>query len=87
MVIYPTTSLQWHIVSLGQVNKYEYLGITIQDNLVIDGHLKKLIPNVYNKIYMLCKLKKYIDSRTAVLIFKTYVLPRVVNMVIPLSLV
>lgn len=62
---------------LGQVKKYDYLGITIHEDLSFEGQVNKLIANVFNKVYLLGKLKSYVNSNTAVLLLKTYILPRI----------
>lgn len=60
---------------LQRVNKYSYLGFLLDEKTNGESHVNLPISKTYNKIYMLGKLRKYIDPRTAVQIFKSYVLP------------
>lgn len=61
---------------LGRVEKYSYLGLTIDRNIDFENHINNLIARSYNKIYMLGKLRKFIDPRTSNQIFKSYILPQ-----------
>lgn len=59
---------------LSRVNKYTYLGCIIDDKLNFEAHVNHLVSKAYNKIYMLGKLRRYIDPRTPIQIFKSYIL-------------
>lgn len=61
---------------LHRVKKYVYLGLIIDEKTSFECHINQLISNSYNKIYMLGKLRKYFDPRTAIQIFKSYILAR-----------
>lgn len=59
---------------LSRVEKYTYLGLIIDDKLAFKDHINQLVSKSYNKIYMLGKLRKYINPKIAIQIFKTYIL-------------
>lgn len=61
---------------LGRVDKYTYLVLAIDDKTSFESHINKLISKSYNKIYMLGKLRKYIDPRISIQINKSYILPQ-----------
>lgn len=60
---------------LSFVNTYCYLGVDFDQNLTMSGHLDKVIKKTKPLLYMLGKLRFYVDEETVVQIYKTYVLP------------
>ena len=74
------TSPQQHILlckgqSLGLVSSYKYLGADIASDLNMDDY----VSNVYNKssikIHMLSKIRRFITTQAAILIYKQTILP------------
>lgn len=61
---------------LERVDKYSYLGLAIDSKTSFESHINNLLSKAYNKIYMLGKIRKYIDPRTSIQIFKSYILPQ-----------
>lgn len=59
---------------LSRVEKYTYLGLIIDDKMSFTSHINHLVSKAYNKIYMLGKIRKYINPKIAIQIFKTYIL-------------
>ena len=60
---------------LSRVPYYKYLGVYLDSSLSFNKHLdvsKKLISN---KLYMISKIRKYINEQTAIRIFQTVIAP------------
>ena len=57
------------------VHNYCYLGCVINDELTLANEYKALYRKVECKVYMLGKLRYYIDKKTSLLIYKQAVLP------------
>lgn len=56
------------------VSQYKYLGIILDEKLLFVKHLSYLKGIISNKIYLLRKIRKYIDTKTALLLYKTLIL-------------
>ena len=56
---------------LEYVKEYKYLCFTIDANLDYQLHRQKLFGKVQNKLNYLVKIRKYINERIALLIYKT----------------
>lgn len=57
------------------VDSFCYLGICIDRFLKLDVHLKNCIKKGHSKIYMLGKLRTYMDKESALKLFKSMILP------------
>ena len=57
------------------VHTYCYLGSVLNDELTLENEYKALDRKLEQKVYMLGKLRYYIDKRTALLVYKQSVLP------------
>ena len=57
------------------VRSYCYLGCVINDDLNVTSEYKSVYRKAERKIYMLGKLRYFIDKSTALLIYKQAVLP------------
>lgn len=62
-------------VILDRVHRYNYLGISIQDNLCFDSHINRLITKAQHKIYV-GRIRKYLSATIVVLVVKTFILPK-----------
>ena len=60
---------------LDLVHKYNYLGVVIDDDLNFDSFLTEKCNKVNVRIYQLSRLRKYITSKIACLIYKQTILP------------
>ena len=60
---------------LDTVHHYNYLGVIIDDRLCFDSFLKEKCNKVNMRVYQLSKLRKYITSNVASLIYKQTILP------------
>ena len=73
--------LYWPMSTMGKtiqyVNTFNYLGVTIDDKLTFTPYYNLVKPRMENKIFVMSKIRKYIDNRTAILINKQAVLPSV----------
>lgn len=63
--------------SLEMVNVYTYLGIRVDAHLTMKDHLDHLYRAARSMVFTLANIRKYVDTRTAVLIFKAHILSRV----------
>ena len=59
------------------VNTFNYLGVTKDAQLTFTPYYNLVKRRMENKIFVLSKIRKYIDNRTAVLIYKQAILPLV----------
>lgn len=62
-------------VIIDTVETFSYLGISIDHSLKMDVHLNNCIRRAYSKIYMLIKLRVYMDKSAALSLYKSMVLP------------
>ena len=60
---------------LDRVSSYNYLGVHLDMNVTFHKYLQGCIQRANHKIYMLSKIRRYIDFYTAVTIYKTMILP------------
>ena len=58
-----------------KTSNYTYLGVTLDEHLSFDNHVKKTIGKVSAKILQLRKIRPYISQKAAVLIYKNMILP------------
>lgn len=61
-------------VNLETVDKYKCLGIMLDENLSFIYHVNYTTSILSNKLYMLRKIRQYIDEETALLLHKTMIL-------------
>lgn len=62
---------------LENVLSYCYLGIRVNSQLDFQAHITQLFHGACTHVYTLQKIRKFIDTRTALIIFKAYILSRV----------
>ena len=60
---------------LQRVSTYKYLGIILDLNLTFTSHLQQTLNIISHKCLLLSKLRKYIDTFTAVTLYKSMILP------------
>ena len=60
---------------LQRVATYKYLGMILDMNLTFNNHLQQTYNVVSHKCLLLSKLRKYIDTYTAVILYKSMILP------------
>ena len=60
---------------LDKVSSYNYLGVQLDMNLTYHKYLQGCVQRATHKIYMLSKIRRYIDFNTAITINKTMILP------------
>ena len=59
---------------LERVCSYKYLGLTLDEHLTYNKHIKEMNRLVSHKLYLLSKIRKYITMDACINIFKTMVL-------------
>lgn len=57
------------------VEKFKYLGVVIDHRLRFDVQLGNMLRSVNNKLYLLSKVRRCVNSSTALIIYKSMVLP------------
>ena len=57
------------------VNNFNYLGVLLDNQLTFTPYYKLVKRRVENKIFTLSKIRRYVDNRTALLIYKQAILP------------
>ena len=62
---------------IGFVNTFNYLGVILDDHLTFNSYYNMVKRRMENKIFVLSKIRKYVDNKTALLIYKQAVLPLV----------
>ena len=60
---------------LERVTSYKYLGLTLDMNLNYNKPLENCLKLISHKAYLLSKIRMYIDMHTAIIIYKTMILP------------
>lgn len=59
------------------VDNYTYLGIKVDSSLTMSKHIDHLFNSALIMVFTLCKIRPYIDTHTAILIFKAHILSRI----------
>ena len=57
------------------MRQFNYLGVVIDDQLTYTPYYNLIKRRVENKIFVLSKIRRYIDCKTALLIYKQAILP------------
>ena len=64
-----------HNESLQQVPSYKYLGLALDSTLNFNQHVQSVLRLVLHKLYLLSKLKRYMNDNVAICIYKSMLLP------------
>ena len=62
-------------VQIEFVKNYSYLGIVLDNKLQFNDHIKNNIKKAGHKVYMLSRVRQYVNTNTALTIFKSMILP------------
>ena len=57
------------------VEKYDYLGVTIETDLKFKRHIEKSFTRINNKLYVFTCMRKSMNTKAAVMVYKSMVLP------------
>ena len=68
-------TVNYQYFQLKFVNNFSYLGIVLDNKLQFNDHIKNNIKKAGHKVYMLSRIRQYIDTHTALTIFKAMILP------------
>ena len=60
---------------LEDVSEYRYLGIAIDHRFTFKPQVNSIIRSISHKIYMLGRIRKYMDEEQCVLVYKTMIVP------------
>lgn len=67
--------IKWNNEPIAFVPQYEYLGFIIDCNLSFEKHLSRCIQRVNSKSVILYKIRRYINTRIALQVYKSYIMP------------
>ena len=62
-------------MELGNVHKYNYLGVLVDDNLLFDEFVDDKYNKVNVRILQLMRMRQYITTDTALTIYKQMIIP------------
>lgn len=62
-------------VMLDEISCYKHLGVKIDCNLDFKAHTKGILKNVSHKVYLLGRIRKYLTTKAAEMVFKSTILP------------
>ena len=57
------------------IDELKLLGVTIDNKLTFSSHIKLVLSKIHAKIAALRRIRNFIDSNTAVKLYKSYILP------------
>ena len=57
------------------MDSYKYLGVTLDRNLNFQQYVREVFNLVSHKIYMLSRIRQFINKDVSLLIYKTKILP------------
>ena len=69
------TVLKVNSMELGNVHKYNYLGVIVNDNLPFDEFLESKYKTINVRIMQLIRIRQYITTDTALTIYKKLIIP------------
>ena len=72
---YTNIRLAVNNLEIERVPHYNYLGMVLDQHLTFENHTKYTINRVSPKIYQLAKMRKYLTSKAALLVYKNMILP------------
>lgn len=62
-------------VVLDEISVYKYLGVRLDHRLDFKTHTKGILKNISHKIYLLGKIKRYLTTKAAEMVYKATILP------------
>ena len=71
----PTFEVKVGNLPLKVAPHYKYLGITLDSQLSYNTHVQKLITNVTNKLRQFRRMRFFLDTKAALLVYKNMILP------------
>ena len=60
---------------LQYVNHFNYLGIKMENTLTFEHHANETTRMVAHKLYLLSKIRKYINTQQAITIYRSMIVP------------
>lgn len=62
-------------IIIEEVSHYNYLGIALDNRLTFDLHCKNMYKNAQHKVYILSKIRKFLNTDQSLIIYRSKVLP------------
>ena len=62
-------------IRLQYVNHYNYLGIKLENTLSFESHVNETIRMVAHKLYLLSRIRKYVNIYQAITIYRSMIVP------------
>lgn len=72
-VLFPEIIMEGKVSEV--VDTFKYLGVILDKRLLFREHMKACIRNTSNKLYIISKIKEFIPVSTALVLYKTLILP------------
>lgn len=72
----PDPALTIYGERLGRVDRYNYLGIVLDESLTFKSHIDKTISSCNHLLFSLAKIRWFINSSIAVQVYKSLILSR-----------
>ena len=61
--------------AISQTKLYKYLGVTLDENLTYNCHINQILKNANHKLYLLRRNRKFLTTDSAILLYKSHILP------------
>lgn len=81
----PDPALTIYGERLGRVDRYNYLGIVLDESLTFKSHIDKTISSCNHLLFSLAKIRWFINSSIAVQVYKSLILSRLTYVSVPLN--
>ena len=73
--VYQDLQLRINYVKLQKVEKVNYLGLTLDNTLSFQDHILAVSKKIGHQIYLLSKIRRFINTNAALYLYKTTTLP------------
>lgn len=72
-ILFPEVVMEGKVVE--EVDNFKYLGVILDKRLLFKEHMNVCIRNISHKLYIISKIKDFIPVSTALILYKTLILP------------
>ena len=71
----PDFEVKLNDIPLQQVTSYKYLGVTLDNRLKFDKHVRKTLSSVAGKLKLFRRMRSFLNDKAALLVYKNMLLP------------